>query len=105
MSPIESNRGRRRTAFGFATAAGGALAAAMLSMGTAHADPTVVVDSFSPPDPYAVLFGAAGGDTVGTQGYEDNALDTHCLSQRARASTTRSTPTYLRSKASPVITG
>jgi hypothetical protein len=62
-----------------ATATGGALAAAMLSMGTAHADPTVVVDSFSPPDPYAVLFGAAGGDTVGTQGYEDNALDTSLL--------------------------
>ena len=40
MSRKDSTGSRRRTAFGLATAAGGALAAAMLSMGTAPADPS-----------------------------------------------------------------
>ena len=49
---------KHSTAFGLATAVGGAMAAAMLSMGTAHADTPVYVDTYSPPDPYDVLFGA-----------------------------------------------
>jgi hypothetical protein len=59
------------TAFGLATAAGGALAAAFIGMGTAHADITTPFpDPYSAPDPYAVLFGAEG-----TQGADDNTLD------------------------------
>jgi hypothetical protein len=63
--------GRRRSAFVVATAAGGAMAAAMLSMGTAHAD-TPYVDPYTPPDPYDVLFGAEG-----TQGADNATLDTN----------------------------
>jgi hypothetical protein len=75
----KDSTGRRRSAFGLATAVGGALAAAALSMGTAHADPTVVVDTFTPPDPYDVLFGAAGGDAIGSQGYDNAQLDASLL--------------------------
>jgi hypothetical protein len=56
-----------------ATAAGGALAAAMIGMGTAHAD-TPYVDTFAPNDPYDVLFGAEG-----TQGTENATLDAELL--------------------------
>jgi hypothetical protein len=42
----------------------------MFSMGTAHADP--FVDPYPAPDPYDVLFGAQG-----TQGIDDNNLDTN----------------------------
>ena len=61
------------TAFGLATAVGGAMAAAMLSMGTAHATPDVpYMDPYPAPDPYDVLFGA-----MGAQGASDNTLDTN----------------------------
>ncbi len=71
MSRTDSTGRGRRTAFGLATAAGGALAAAMLSMGAAHADITTpYVDPYSPPDPYDVLFGAQGA-----QGPDNAALD------------------------------
>lgn len=71
MSRTDSTGRGRRTAFGLATAAGGALAAAMLSMGAAHADITTpYVDPYSPPDPYDVLFGAQGA-----QGLDNAALD------------------------------
>jgi hypothetical protein len=67
----KDSTGRRRSAFALATAAGGALAAVMLSMGTAHADITTVFpDPYLPPDPYDVLFGA-----MGTQGGDNNILD------------------------------
>jgi len=74
MSRIESNRGRRRAALGLVTAAGGAVAAAMIGMGTAHADP--IVDTYPAPDPYVVLFGANDG-----QGAADNSLDTSLYDQ------------------------
>jgi hypothetical protein len=77
---------KHSTAAGLATAAGGALAAAVLSMGTAHAD-TPVVDTYYdspgvitagdttlPNDAYDMLFGA-NGTTAGTQGFSDNSLD------------------------------
>jgi hypothetical protein len=79
MSQNDSIRSRRRAGFSLVTAVGGALAAAALSMGTAHADPTVVVDGFAPPDPYDILFGAAGGDVIGSQGYDNAQLDTSLL--------------------------
>ena len=55
MSQKDSNGRGRRTAFTLATAAGGAVAAAMLGMGTAHADVTPPTD-----DGFQVLFGAPG---------------------------------------------
>jgi hypothetical protein len=70
MSQKDSNRSRRRAGFSLATAAGGAIAAAMLSMGTAHAD-TPYVDTYAPNDPYDVLFGAQDG-----QGADNATLDT-----------------------------
>ena len=71
MSRNDSTGRGRRTAFGLATAAGGALAAAMISMGTAHADITTpFIDPYTPPDPYDVLFGA-----MGAQGIDNAALD------------------------------
>ena len=69
MSQKHSNGRGRRAAFTFVTGAGGAIAAGMLGMGIAHADP--IVDSYPAPDPYVVLFGANGG-----QGVADNSLDT-----------------------------
>jgi hypothetical protein len=65
MSQKESNRGRRRAGFGLVTAVGGAFAAAMFSMGTAHADdvtPAAPLD-----DGFQVIFGAPGtaGITAG----------------------------------------
>jgi hypothetical protein len=75
MSRKDSNGRGRRSAFGLATAAGGALAAVMLSMGTAHADITLpFVDPYSPPDPYDVLFGAEGA-----QGADNAILDGNLL--------------------------
>jgi hypothetical protein len=68
MSQKDSNGRGRRTGFGLVTAVGGALAAAALSMGTAHASP--FLDPYLPPDPYDVLFGAEG-----TQGADNNLLD------------------------------
>jgi hypothetical protein len=77
MSQKKSIRGIRRGGFGLVTAAGGALAAAAISMGTAHADPTgVVIDTYSPPDPYVVLFGAYDG-----QGAANASLDTSLADQ------------------------
>jgi hypothetical protein len=71
MSQKDSNGRGRRTGFGLVTALGGALAAAALSMGVAHADITTVFpDPYVPPDPYDVLFGA-----MGTQGTDNNILD------------------------------
>ena len=58
------------------TAAGDAVAAAMIGMGTAHAD---VTDTYPAPDPYDVLFGSAG-TAAGTQGYDNNVLDSELLS-------------------------
>jgi hypothetical protein len=73
MSRSDSTGRGRRIAFGLATAAGGALAAVMLSMGAAHADITTpYIDPYTPPDPYDVLFGAQG-----TQGADDAQLDTN----------------------------
>ena len=83
MSQGKFNGARRRAGFGLVTAAGGAVAAAALSMGVAHAD-TPVVDSYydssgviaagdnqpEPIDAYDMLFGANG-----TQGAENNSLD------------------------------
>ena len=75
MSRNDSTGRGRRIAFGLATAAGGALAAAMLGMGTAHADITTpYVDTHSLPDPYDVLFGAQG-----TQGADNALLDSNLL--------------------------
>ena len=61
------------TAIGLAA---GAACAAFIGMGAAHADPTVIVDTFPQPDPYDILFGAAGGDTLNSQGYDNAQLDT-----------------------------
>ena len=69
MSQKHSNGRGRRAAFTCVTGAGGAIAAGMLGMGIAHADP--IVDNYPAPDPYVVLFGANGG-----QGVADNSLDT-----------------------------
>jgi hypothetical protein len=68
MSQKDSNGRGRRAAFTLATAVGGAVAAAMLGMGTANADP--FIDPYPSPDPYDVLFGAEG-----TQGVDNNLLD------------------------------
>jgi hypothetical protein len=69
MSPKHSNGRGRRAGFTLVTAAGGAIAAAMLGVGTAHADVTVPLpDPYSTPDPYDVLFGGAGQQGI------DNAL-------------------------------
>jgi hypothetical protein len=66
---------KHSTAIGLATAVGGALAAAMIGMGTAHADITTpFVDPYSPPNPYDVLFGAQG-----TQGADNALLDGNLL--------------------------
>jgi hypothetical protein len=81
MSQIESNRGRRRAGFGLVTAVGGAFAAAALSMGTAHAD-TVFIDTYTPPDPYDVLFGAQG-----TQGADNALLDTNLFTSNPTGDT------------------
>jgi hypothetical protein len=62
MSPTESNRGRRRSAFTLATAAGGALAAAMLGMGVAHADITTTYPTDD--DGFQILFGAPGNENL-----------------------------------------
>jgi hypothetical protein len=69
MSHKDSNGRGRRKGFGLVTAVGGALAAAALSMGVAHATP--VVDIYAPNDPYDVLFGSEG-----TQGADNATLDT-----------------------------
>jgi hypothetical protein len=69
MSQKDSNGRRLRAGFSLASLAGGALAAAALSMGIAHAD-TPFPDPYLSPDPYAVLFGAEG-----TQGADNNLLD------------------------------
>jgi hypothetical protein len=68
MSQKKSNGRRLRAGFSLASLTGGALAAAALSMGTAHASP--FLDPYLPPDPYDVLFGAQG-----TQGIDNNLLD------------------------------
>jgi hypothetical protein len=69
MSRKNSNGRGRRTAFTFATALGGATAAAaMLGMGTANAVP--FVDPYGPNDAYAELFGAEGA-----QGASNHLLD------------------------------
>ncbi len=59
-------------------AAGAAFAAALISLGTAGAagaDP-IVVDTYPPPDPYDVLFGAEGA-----QGAANATLDSELLDQ------------------------
>jgi len=68
MSRNKSNGRRLHAGFSLASLVGGALAAAALSMGTANATP--FPDPYSPPDPYDVLFGAAG-----QQGIDNNLLD------------------------------
>ena len=68
MSHKESNGRGRRAVFTLATAVGGAVAAAALSMGVANASP--FIDPYLPPDPYDVLFGA-----MGTQGVDNMNLD------------------------------
>ncbi len=60
---------KHSTAFGVGAAVAGAAIAAFVGMGTAHAD-TPFPDPYSPPDPYDVLFGAAGD-----QGVANNNLD------------------------------
>jgi hypothetical protein len=72
MSQKDSNGRGRRAAFTLATAAGGAVAAAILGMGIANADP--VVDSYSPGDDYSVLFGSFDG-----QGIANHNLDLELL--------------------------
>jgi hypothetical protein len=75
MSQKESNGRRLRAGFSLATAVGGAVAAAALSMGMAHAD---VVDA----DGYSDLFGATG--TVGyptAAGLDNASLDTQLFDQ------------------------
>lgn len=69
MSQKDSIRSRRRAGLSLATAVGGTVAAAALSMGTANAD-TPFTDPYTAPDPYAALFGAQGA-----QGIADNNLD------------------------------
>lgn len=64
------------TALGISAAMSGAAVAAFLSMGTAHAD-TPIIDVYTSPDPYDVLFGAEGGTTPGSQGAENALLDTN----------------------------
>jgi hypothetical protein len=76
MSQKDSNGRGRRTGFGLVTAVGGALAAAALSMGTAHASP--FIDPYLPPDPYDVLFGAQGA-----QGADNAILDSNLFTQSA----------------------
>jgi hypothetical protein len=76
MSQSDSTGRRLRAGFSLASLAGSALAAAALSMGTAHAD-TPIVDVYSSPDPYDVLFGAEGGTTANSQGADNALLDTN----------------------------
>jgi hypothetical protein len=79
MNQKDSTGSRRRTAFGLATAAGGALAAAALSMGTAHAAFADVVPDY---DGYSDLFGATGTQgVVSTQGLADSSLDAQLFDQ------------------------
>jgi hypothetical protein len=68
MSQKDSTGRRLRAGFSLATAVGGAVAAAALSMGIANASP--FIDPYLPPDPYDVLFGAQGA-----QGVDNNLLD------------------------------
>ena len=70
MSQKDSNGRGRRAGFNLATAVGGALAAAALSMGTAHADIGSLLDA----DGYSDLFGATGTTGVGVAQGGDNAL-------------------------------
>jgi hypothetical protein len=76
MSQKDSNGRRLRAGFSLASLAGGALVTAALSMGTAHAD-TPIIDVYSPPDPYDVLFGAEGGLTANSQGADNALLDSN----------------------------
>jgi hypothetical protein len=76
MSQKDSTGRRLRAGFSLATAVGGAVAAAALSMGMAHATPlgtldSPYVDAQPLPDPYTVLF----GDAPGGQGTDNAALD------------------------------
>jgi hypothetical protein len=81
MSNNDSIRRTGRAGFGLATAVGGALAAAALSMGTAHAAPVTDIyfdtpgvatagDTVLPNDAYDILFGSAGA-----QGVANSTLD------------------------------
>lgn len=75
MSQKDSTGRRLRAGFSLASLVGGALAAAALSMGTAHADITTPFpDPYAVPDPYDVLFGAQG-----TQGADNALLDGNLL--------------------------
>ena len=101
MSQKDSTGRRLRAAFSLASLVGGALAAAALSMGTAHAD-TVIARSrpLRRDDPYDVLFGAQG-----TQGVDNALLDwqlAHYKPDRRRNVHDGRQP---RSKRTPATTG
>jgi hypothetical protein len=85
MSQKDSNGRRLRAGFSLATAVGGAVAAAALSMGMAHAD---VVDA----DGYSDLFGATGTVGYPTAAGLDNASLWRSINMSARSNPTTTTP-------------
>jgi hypothetical protein len=73
MSQKDSIRSKRRAAFTLATATGGAIAAAMLSMGTANAAPDIVVPPID--DGFQVLFGQVGNENISAAQIATNVTD------------------------------
>jgi hypothetical protein len=83
MSQNDSIRSKRRAGFSLASAVGGALAAAALGMGTAHADDTLL------PDGYSDLYGAIGNANIlPAQGAANAALDSQLIIQDGATGTT-----------------
>ena len=70
MSQKDSIRSKRRAAFTLATAAGGAIAAAMLGMGTANA-----VEAPPTDDGFQVLFGQVGNENISAAQIATNVTD------------------------------
>jgi hypothetical protein len=80
MSQLNSSGRGRRTAFTLATAAGGAVAAAMLSMGMAHADTPDIIPVAPLDDGFQVIFGAPGTTGItAAQGATDKLDDANLL--------------------------
>jgi hypothetical protein len=70
MSQKDSIRSKRRAAFTLATAAGGAIAAAILGMGTANA-----VEAPPTDDGFQVLFGQVGNENISAAQIATNVTD------------------------------
>ncbi len=84
MSRSDSTGRGRRTAFTLATAAGGAMAAAMFGMGMAHAD-SDIVSLPSDAEGYSILFGGDGTDPnlFSGQATDNLTLDTELYDQNS----------------------